>query len=110
MRIFVKNIREQDIVFCPFNGFEWDGSYENMSEILRNKVFTDGKVLPFVVNCIETNLEIIVNRYVSHPEAEYDHVAFLFENKKLVCSGKSLSDLFSRYEKYIECLENSLCM
>ena len=95
MKIFISAIYPQDLIICPFLGLDWNGNYENLSNILKEVAVKDGKVIPFKISVLQTNRELIFNHKVMHPDASNNDSFFLFNNKKLINSSSKLKDLFN---------------
>jgi len=95
MRLFIKEMSDNNSIYCPFIGVEWDGSIEGLREIIMQYAYKDKKLLPFIISVLKTKREIVFNKGVSHPEANPDDIFFLFDNKKLLSSGKTLVELWN---------------
>lgn len=94
MNLFIKSFYD-DSITCPFKGIKWDGTLDNLREIIKSYCVKDNKIIPFIISVINSNREIIFNYKILHKDAPEDHVFFLFDNKVLLSSGKTLSEMYN---------------
>lgn len=94
MNLFIKSFYDDSII-CPFKGVEWDGTLDNLREIIKSYCVKDSKVIPFIISVLNTQRQIIFNHKVIQRGAPEDHIFFLFDNKVLLSSGKTLSEMYT---------------
>lgn len=100
MKLFIKSLDENRPIDCPFMGIAWSGCNEELRDILKKYAVLNGKIIPFKVSVIESDIELIFHHEYSHPDAlKKTDTFFLFENKKLIASGGKLSEIMDWYDK-----------
>lgn len=78
---------------CPFIGFLWDGSSENLVQLVKNHCIDKG-IREFKLSTID--VDVIRSVTHCHPQADKSHTLFVFDkHKKFITSCKKLSQLIN---------------